>query len=258
MYYIIQKNVFHDERYDEIFRVLKELNLPFEEVSFNPTSSEFEIKTKRIDVFVYGSVKLAKATANYNWIPGSFYGNNHEYESYSIGFGENILNCGSIVRKFSDNFEWENKQTLFIKPSVDAKVFTGKVFSKPEWDDFVYNTLNSQENNRVQPTTSIQISKSYHIFKEARVWIVNRNVVTSSYYLFHGNIDYEENVSQEGLAFASEMAQLYNVADAYVMDICETFEGWKIMEVNCINSAGFYKADVKKIIVALEKADFPS
>jgi len=45
---------------------------------------------------------------------------------------------------------------------------------------------------------------------------------------------------------------LYNVANAYVMDIALTFDGWKIMEVNCINSAGFYKGNVKEIIAALE------
>lgn len=253
MYYLIQKNVFQDERYDEIFRVLQKLDLPYEEMTFHPNSTEFSLKTIRKDIFVYGSVKLAKATTKYDWTPGSFYGNNHEYDKYSIGFGENLLNSGSVIREFNDDFEWDDNKTFFIKPSIDAKVFTGRVFSKPEWKDFVYTTLNGKENDRVDATTSIQISKSYHIIKEARIWIVNRKIVTSSYYLFHGNIDYEESVSEDGLAFAQEMAQLYNVADAYVMDICATHDGWKIMEVNCINSAGFYKADVEDIVVALEE-----
>lgn len=253
MYYLIQKNVFQDERYEEIFRVVRELNLPHEEISFHPNSENFDLKTSRKDLFVYGSVKLAKVTRDFDWTPGSFYGNNHEYEKYSSGYGSNLLNFGSIIRAFSQDFEWEDNQTLFVKPSTDAKVFTGKVFTKPEWKDFVYNTLNSGGNARINANTAIQISPSHHVIKEARVWIVNRKIVTSSYYLFHGNTEYEETVSESGLSFAQEMARLYNVADAYVMDICETFDGWKIMEVNCINSAGFYKADVKKIILALEE-----
>ncbi|MFK7972837.1 MAG: ATP-grasp domain-containing protein, partial [Bacteroidia bacterium] len=69
-------------------------------------------------------------------------------------------------------------------------------------------------------------------------------MVTSSYYRFHGDVEFEEHAAAEGLAFAQHMAGLYNVADAYVMDIAMTMDGWKIMEVNCINSAGFYKGDV--------------
>ena len=60
MYYLIQKNIFQDPRYDEIFHVMKALNLPFQEVRFQPNSTELNIETTRKDIFVYGSVKLAK------------------------------------------------------------------------------------------------------------------------------------------------------------------------------------------------------
>ncbi|WP_196887410.1 ATP-grasp domain-containing protein [Aureivirga sp. CE67] len=253
MYYIVQKNVFRDPRYDEIFHVLDSLNLPYEEVIFYPNSNEFFLETDRKDVFVYGSVKLAKVCADFDWNPGSFYGGNHEYEKYAKGFGEYILNHGSFITQFSDSFSWEENQKYFIKPSIDAKVFTGKVFTESEWKDFTYETLNNNENTRITAETLIQVSKYHKIIKEARVWIVNQKVVTSSYYLFHDQAGFEENVSNEGLDFAQKMAKIYNVADAYVMDVCETFEGWKIVEVNCINSAGFYKGDVKKIILVLEE-----
>jgi len=252
MYYIIQKNIFKDPRYDEIFEVLEELGLDYECVEFKPNSNEFEMLTNRKDIFVYGSVKLAKVTADFNWFPGSFYGNNHEFEKYSRGYGANLINYGSYILKFSDKINWSNKTELFIKPSTDAKVFTGKVFNEPEWNDFVHNTLNDSQNQRINKNTSIQISEPYSLIKEARVWIVGEKIVTSSYYRFHGGIEFEENVEESGLQFAQNMAELYNVADAYVMDIALTYDGWKIMEVNCINSAGFYKANVKNIIVALE------
>lgn len=232
---------------------MEALELPYEEIQFYPNSTIFDVNTYRKDIFVYGSVKLAKVATQFDWKPGSYYGNNHEYEKYSVGYGNNILNFGSIICAFNDKFDWNNGESLFIKPSRDAKVFTGKVFSKPEWEDFVYNTLNNKENKRIKESTLIQVAKAHKIIKEARIWIVNKQVVTSSYYMFHGDVDYEENVSDEGLNFAKQMAETYDVADAYVMDIGKTYEGWKIMEVNCINSAGFYKADVKNIVLALEK-----
>ncbi len=252
MYYLIQKNVFRDPRYDEIFAVMKELHLEYEQVEFKPNSLDFDLQTDRKDIFVYGSVKLAKVTADFDWNPGSFYGNNHEFEKYIKGYGENAINYNSQIVNFNHELDWSLDSELFIKPSQDAKIFTGKVFKEIEWQNFVYNKLNDPNERRVNEATKIQVSPSYHLMKEARVWIVGRRVVTSSYYRFHGNIDFEESVAIEGLDFAQKMAEHFNVADAYVMDIALTLDGWKIMEVNCINSAGFYKGDVKAIVEALE------
>lgn len=127
------------------------------------------------------------------------------------------------------------------------------MFNEYEWNDFVYNKLNDPEEQRVNQQTEIQVSQPYDLIKEARVWIVGNKVITSSYYKFHGEVEFEENVAPDGLNFAQQMAELYTVADAYVMDIALTHAGWKIMEVNCINSAGFYKGNVKDIILALEE-----
>lgn len=42
-------------------------------------------------------------------------------------------------------------------------------------------------------------------------------------------------------------------SDAYVLDICRTDDGLKIIETNCINAAGFYAADLGKLVSALEE-----
>ncbi|WP_196893909.1 ATP-grasp domain-containing protein [Aureivirga marina] len=253
MYYIIQENVFKDPRYDEIFEVLDSLKLPYEKVRFIPNSDTFQFKTNRKDIFVYGSVKLARIAKKYYWNPGSFYGGNHESENYLKGFGENVLNFKSKIIRISDTIDWELNPELFIKPAIAAKIFTGKVFNKYSWEDFLEENLKGGKNRYINSETIIQIAKPEKLIKEARIWIVNNEIVTSSYYKFHGDIPYEETVSKDGIAFAEKMIKKYHVADAYVMDIVFTSNGWKIMEVNCINSAGFYKADIRKIIIALEK-----
>lgn len=254
MYYLIQKNVFQDHRYDEIFQVMESLGLSYEEVQFRPKSNHFDFKTDRTDIFVYGSVKLAKEATKYSWNPGSYYGGNHVYEKYAEGYQQHLLNAGSITCAVEDTVSWKNHDRLFIKPSQDAKVFTGKVFKENEWNDFVYQTLHKSVDTPVLPSTPIQVAPAHHLIKEARIWIVDQKIVTSSYYFFHGDVPFEATVDEEGLSFAGEMAQLFDVAKAYVLDICLTFEGWKVVEVNCINSAGFYNADVRAIILALENA----
>lgn len=89
----------------------------------------------------------------------------------------------------------------------------------------------------------IQVGTVKKIYKEARIWIVGSKVVTSSYYRYGANVEYTENVEPEGLEFAQSMVDLYQVADSFVMDICLTTDGWKIVEINCINCSGFYKGE---------------
>ena len=72
MYYLIQKNVFKDPRYNEIFRAMETLKLAHEVIEFKPNSHELKVQTQHRDIFVYGSVKLAKIATQYNWVPGPF------------------------------------------------------------------------------------------------------------------------------------------------------------------------------------------
>lgn len=39
-----------------------------------------------------------------------------------------------------------------------------------------------------------------------------------------------------------------------MIDVCDTEEGMKIVELNTLNAAGFYAADVQKLVLALEEA----
>jgi hypothetical protein len=38
-----------------------------------------------------------------------------------------------------------------------------------------------------------------------------------------------------------------------VIDVCETEDGFKIVEINTINSCGFYACDMQKLIMTLQE-----
>lgn len=61
-----------------------------------------------------------------------------------------------------------------------------------------------------------------------------------------------ELVSQHAINFCNSMINQFQLADAFVMDIAQTENGYKIVECGCINSAGFYDADLQKLIIDLE------
>ncbi|MES2555036.1 MAG: ATP-grasp domain-containing protein [Bacteroidota bacterium] len=232
---------------------MDELKLDYEAVELAPTATEIELKSNRKDIFVYGSVRLARlAQVHSDWIPGSFYGKNHRFEKHAPHYQNHLLNYETTVFKLSDQLNWKPGEEKFIKPYRDAKAFTGKVFTQLKWDNFVSNALQESARGLLNSETLVQASMPQHLIKEARLWIVGETVVAGVYYKFHGDQPFEATVSEEGIQFAKQMINLYCVAEAFVMDIGFTGREWKIVEINCINSAGLYHQNPRPLFRALE------
>jgi len=250
MFYVIQENVFREENYNKIFDVMKRLKLPYEILRFDKNGDFNPLMNRRKDVFVFGSVRAARLACDKEWTPGSFYGKNHDFQIYKDYYKKNLLNYDSLLKDIADPIVWEPNEVKFIRPTKDSKVFNGKLYSKVKWEDTVQ--MVKEKYLGIMPPVTIQVSSPKKIYKEARVWIVDGRVVTSSYYKFGDNVAWTEDVEPEGLEFAQNMANLYKVAKAFVMDICLTPDGWKIVEINCVNCSGFYRGDLQKLVMALE------
>jgi ATP-grasp domain, R2K clade family 3 len=254
MYFLIQSNIQGDTDHEKIIQALEELNIGYETIELTNLTDKIEVKAHRNDVFVFGSVKLARlAKSNTNWYPGSFYGENHLFEVNSKYYKDNLLNYQTEIFKFGDHIEWKDHEYKFIKPYKDAKIFTGKVFTKIKWQDFVEESLLNPKTPLLTIDSIVQASIPQEIIKEARLWVVGKQVVASVYYKFHKDITFETEVASDGIEFAKKMIDTFNVAKAFVMDICLTYSGWKIVEINCINSAGFYpNLNVKSLVRSLD------
>lgn len=253
MHYLVQSNINSEPEYHQIFHHLNDLNLSYETIELNSSISEIVLESDRKDIFIFGSVKLARlAKANKDWTPGSFYGGNHKFEIHSQFYKDNLLNYETTIHKFSEKLTWKPNESKFIKPYQDAKVFTGGIFTEQKWNNFVEHSIQYPKTKMLHENTLVQASQPQRLVKEARLWIIGGSIVASIYYRFHGSIPFEKEVAKEGLNFAQSMIDLYNVTDAFVMDICLTMAGWKIVEVNCINSAGFYHVNIRTLLRAIE------
>lgn len=254
MYFLVQSNIYSDPDHDKIFIALDELNIAYEKIELKSSDEHIKISQDRKDVFVYGSVKLARlATQNKRLVSGSFYGGNHLFEVYSTYYKEHLLNYGTTVFKFSDKMDWSKNEQKFIKPYSIAKLFTGKIFDEYEWNDFVEESLLNPRTPLLTKDALMQASIPQHIIKEARLWIIGKQIIDAVYYRFHGDVSFESEVSVDGIEFAKNMIGIFNVAEAFVMDICLTYDGWKIVEINCINSAGFFpNLNVKNLVKSLD------
>lgn len=251
MYYIVQENLFKEEGHAKLINALNRFELDYELVDVKPFIEEFVFKTDRKDVFCFGSLKMARLSRKYNWSPGALITNNHDYEVYSKHYKENLLNYDSRVVNFGDDFEWKYEQQ-FIRPCLDTKSFTGKVFDKAEWVEFRDRNLAHPEDTTLRPDTQIQVARPKRITQEVRCWVVNGKIITQSTYRRGSFLVYDNIVDDDALEFAQRMVDIYQLAETFIIDVCLTDNGWKIVECGSTACAGFYDADLQKLIIALE------
>lgn len=246
MFYYIQENVFREMHYDRIIDAVKRLGLDFEIIRIDDSES-IHVHLERSDVFCFGSIKLARLAKKKSWYPGSLMNENHDYTIYSEYWNTYLLNADSKIQDIRTpiNFNLGNQ---FIRPTKDSKIFTGKVFNSSDWNSILEKIIQKRNKEKIM----IQVATPKNIFQEIRCWIVNKKVITASTYKVGKDVRYTEFTDSDGLDFADKMVQIYQPANAFVLDICKTEQGWKIVEVNCINSAGFYAANLQKLIIALE------
>jgi hypothetical protein len=263
MYYIVQENTFKEENYNNLIIALDRLKLPYEVVKVLPFIDDIKIKTKRKDIFPFGSMKLARVSKGLGWRPGSQMNDNHDYLVYREYYREKLLNWDSKVYRFGDEFF--SKEIFFARPTKDTKVFTGKIFDMEQWRNFKESVLNNdnstvtfddgttiQISNLLNVDTEIQISSIKNIQQEIRFWIVKGEVVTASQYRLGGRYCLNENIDQPAYDFCKKMVNIFQLNDAFVMDLCLVNGEYKIVECGCINCAGFYRANMQKLIMSLE------
>lgn len=257
MYYVIQEGMFREEGHKNLVNLLERHGFEYEEILFRPFVEGIDLKTDRKDVFVFGSVNLNKKISKYKLNPGTLDNENHDFEVYGKYYGNHMLNSDGIICTVSESIGFlENGRipyTFFSRPTKDTKSYSGQLFTHDSWKEWIKELDNSSLKQTLSTETKVLLSSTKDIQQEIRCWIVDGKVVTMSQYrtLFR-RIQENMDGNDEAREFAQKMAQIFCPAKAFVLDICLYNDEWKVVEINCINSAGFYKADMSKLLQAIE------
>ena len=203
-------------------------------------------KPKSKNIMAFGSVAFSHFASEYDWYPGSFYNENHDYVVYSKIWKDHLLNWDSKIQRMIDPVE---EEFFFARPTGDNKAFKGELYGKAMWDWAVSNGIM----NGADPNTMVQISSPKEIMQEVRCFVVMGKVITASFYKIGDSVVYRECNDEDILDYAQARVDEFQLADAFVIDICRTDKGLKIVECNCINASGFYDIDEQKFILALEE-----
>lgn len=271
MHYIIQENVFRERHYDLLEKALVRLGLPYTTVRLFPfvdkivalddiPNEEGAYNVDDLPAFVpptdnvwcFGAIKLARIAATMGWKPGSMMNDRHDYMVYSEYWKDNLLNYDSKIYKVTDSFDWAPGEIKFIRPTQDTKAFTGQEFTEEEWKDSVEHALHNFKSPSFNEETLVQVSRPKAIHKEIRCWVVNGKVITASTYRVANEFNINGQVFPEEIEFAQKMVDLFQLNEAFVIDICQSDQGLKIVEAGCINCAGFYNADLASAVCAID------
>jgi hypothetical protein len=268
MHWVIQSNIYAEEGFEGLLAAIKRLNLTYTLVKVIPFVGGLEVvegaalPENGADAIVLGSYTLARvARKERNWHPGAFLAN-LDFEIQRQHWGDRMLNFDAKIYKMGAVPEQE--KPFFLRPVHDTKAFTGMVCDYPYYQDWVAGLKRMPETadpvndplgiNLLDLDTPVMVCTKKEIWSETRVWMLPWGPVTSSGYKIGTIKRYQapELTEPRVLEFAHECHKVWHPNDAYVLDVADTSEGLKIVEVNNLNSAGFYKGDMLKLLGALE------
>ena len=209
----------------------------------------------------YGSTTLRdKLTAHGK--PGVFFDpHRFSFAALKEGYGENLLNGESVVMTIwsflSDCAHQDQDELLFVRPSDDSKSLNGYVQTRREWVESIRISMNNTRGPKND--TQVQVAQPRNIETEWRLFVVGGKVAASSQYRYRGHLNAKADTPQRVVDYAERMAVIYQPASVFVMDVCEmsSDNSLRVVETNCFNCSGFYKADVREIIAAVNAHVMP-
>lgn len=206
-------------------------------------------------VVLFGSYSLWRTAQAKQWNPGVF--TIKPFLSQSA-WREHLLNGDVRLMTVREAAALEPDETLhFVRPVSDSKEIAGVVMSTAELVQTAQNVLSVKVDEipegSLSHETELLLAEPVRIQKEWRCWVVDGEVVTWSLYKEGSRVVYRAEIDEDALDFARSMVSLNpGYSRAYVLDVCRTEDGLRIIETNCINAAGFYAADLVKLAASIE------
>ena len=259
----IQLNCTREEELLEFQMALREVGVDpiyFGIIPFTTEMTGIEDFAKYDKVIMHGSVKVIDLWQK-GFLPREavvWYDEEHfDQFFYSLHIPNNLLLNGEArFSTFGKMKDLPMKEDSFVKPSKDLKAFAGIIVPKGKtiYEEVFSHQLSSSFSENPDDEVII-VAPLKEIKKEYRNFVVNGKIVDSSIYKIGSKITYEVPTQEEReqlKAFLEVLKTHYEPLCNYVADFALLEDGtWNLIEYNCINCAGMYAVDRRKIFNAL-------
>lgn len=268
---LIQANVLSREpRYPDFVRALDIMGMDYTPVHvFAGTDLIFPDTTHVLDkdtdpglvfdpgmpTLTFGSHKLARLASGQGLSPAAFNNAHFDFPVWSEGFGlDNLLNWDTRTGQAGVMPAPGDGESFFIRPLKDDKAFTGRVVTSETflaWQAAL--PANPERSGGLCQDSIITVASVKAIHGEYRFFVVDGEVVTGSSYRKGSRVVYDHQVDPALARFAQSMADRWQPAPAFVIDVADTPQGPKVVEINSFGLAGFYDCEMGKVVSALDR-----
>ncbi len=249
--WILESNVFAEVCFDEMLAHLKERGLTHHVVRVIPMIHEIEGKVPVVTgpCVVYGSIGVQKLALQHGWMPGVFPVPT-EMEAQDA-LGDLYLNADLVRMNMSrvEAYMANQSGSFFIKPDTDTKEFAGQVIDAAAFSTWYAGMVESGYLSGND--FPVVLSSPKKLGCEWRVVVVDGKIVTSSLYRQWQQVMAERHIIPQVEEVVMAAHARFQPADAYVIDVAQHGDDYRIIEYNTLNSAGLYECDARAVIDAV-------
>jgi hypothetical protein len=247
MHWIIQQSIFKPGNYDLLVSALENLGIDYTSVAIKNGEMfpDVDIQGK---VYICGAIKLTKIAADRHWSAGSFLNAEFNFDLWRKKLGTEMLNFDVVKGTLAD-VDIGALASFFIRSLEDNKAFDGMVMDREMLADW------RRDPSKIHLSTlEVIVSPIKKIYREYRLFVVNKQVVTGSVYKIGGRPEISSVIDADVIDYAINIIGKWTPADSFVIDISLGEDGLKVIEFNNINSSGFYASNVAKYVEAIQTA----
>lgn len=248
--WVVQSNLGNPTTLAELQEVFTRLGTAHRAVQVIPFSDDLpDIDWDGPSVFYGATGFIAKAFASGRYHPCAFFDpERFRFSCWQRLLGAHLLNDGALVTTLAafGRSAHDPESLWFVRPDRDSKVFAGEVV---RFADFrAWTERLSAGGYTFGDDEPIVVAEPTDILREWRLFVVGGRVSAASRYRERFRLSISPEVPAEVIAFGEARAREAPIAPVFALDVAETAAGLRVIEINCFNSAGFYAADLGRIV----------
>jgi hypothetical protein len=253
MFWVLQDRFFDPHAFAELRRHLDAQAAPHAVVRVNARTLEIDPAADPVGaVFVCGSSTLGRVAKARGWWPG-YVDDDLDYRLLARHYGEHLLNADA--RCVPLDGAPAPAGPVFVRPVGDGKQFSGSVKSAGEfvaWRRTLLDELARGAHPRLRASEPIVIAMPKVLHAEFRLRVVDGAIVSASTYRRGGAPFLSDQVDERVLEFARARIAQWSPNRAFCLDVADTPDGLKVVEINAIGSSAFYAGDIGRFVAAIE------
>lgn len=254
MFWVLQDRFFDPHAFAELRHQLDAQAAPHAVVRVNARTLALDPPVDPAGpVFACGSSTLGRVAKSRGWWPG-YVDDNLDYRLLARHYGEHLLNADAVCVPLDE--APLPAGPVFVRPVGDLKQFAGSVMSAADftaWRRSLLDEIARGAHPRLHAGEPIVIARPKELQVEYRLRVVDGAIVSASTYRRGGAPFLSDQVDERVLAFGRERVAQWSPNRAFCLDVADTPDGLKVVEINAIGSSAFYAGDIGRYVAAIER-----